>query len=143
MKRIISLTIWLVFLAWSFAVSQDTTASVEYKSYYRDSLTVARDTVDVKFLDPTRFNIYTITAYSDAVDTLSIFTLLKTTNGDVWVQHGSVDLADNTDETTLNITTTKHEYLLLDPQPSDGIRIISSSNDGSYTIIVVQGKKQE
>jgi hypothetical protein len=142
MKRILSLTIWLVFLAWSYSPAQSNNVSetIEWKTFYRDTLTATLDTMDIKFLSPERFDTYSIVAYTTAgADTVTVCT--KTNDDTTWVPCGLADMMDADDTVSIVIGTVAKEYELLTSQPNR-IRLVSASNDASTTIFIVQGKKR-
>lgn len=138
MKKIILLTIWFVFFAWSYGLAGDVDTIVTVNPYFLDTLTATIDTIDVAFMNPQRFSCFTITVKSSANDTITVWTPSR--DGSLWVQHALVDLSTNLDVASIPATTTQKEYLILDPQPQK-IRVISLSDDSSTCIISVAGKK--
>jgi hypothetical protein len=74
---------------------------------------------------------------SVGADTLQIWTLQN--NGAMWIQHAVIDLSSNTATAGCILSTTRKEFLLLDPQPNQ-IMIISPSDDASIDTVMVQGK---
>ncbi|MBE3140884.1 MAG: hypothetical protein IMZ53_09905 [Thermoplasmata archaeon] len=144
MKRIIEIILGvMLFVSLLQAQSDNRDVALGHDTTYNKfTLTTAIDTADFVFISPfkNKLTTYTLTASSSAVDTLQVWVLSK--DGTVWGQIGAVDLADNTDETTLNLTTTVHEYMLLAIEPAK-IRVISLSNDGSTATCVIAGKRTE
>ncbi len=136
MKNIL-LCIMLLLTMVGAAYSQDTSA-IASKTFYSDSLTTTKDTIDVQFRgDELGLKFYTITCYSTAVDTILVYTL--SADGTMWSQHGVKNLASNAAAVAVFSTTTKQEFLIIDAQPKK-IRLISTSNDGSVSYFVLAGK---
>lgn len=130
--------IFLLLVVVSFTFSQiDTQYSNE--GYVSITMTGANDTADVVPASSSGkgFQLVSIVALSSAVDTVSVYTLAR--DGSTWSQKGLLDLTSNTVVTTMILSTTAKEFLLLDPQ-SKQIRFISPSDDGSTNTIIIQGK---
>jgi hypothetical protein len=127
----------LLISATAFSQSDNINATVSTVEYYKARLTGAIDTLDITMARSPRYDFITVTAKSDAVDTIQVYTLSR--DGTAWTQMGVLDLSSNTAATTMILGTAYKEFALLDPQPLK-VRLISMSNDASYDSVIVMGK---
>jgi hypothetical protein len=135
MKKLSIFLIMLVAVSVSF--SQDLNRFPS-KLYQKDTLTTAVDTLDVSFNSDLYIKDYIITARTLAgADTVQVWLLAQ--DALTWVQQGVVGLADLADGTQIIVSTTAKDYLIADSLPTK-IRLISTSNDGSSTVVIVAGR---
>jgi hypothetical protein len=145
MKRFLIVSLILISCS---VFAQDTDPAVDFDVYpavpfYYDTLTVTNDTMDVDFerlsqTDKDQIVGYTIVAKTiSGTDTLNVFTLSRDER--FWTQKALTDLSADTTANVFPVTTTAKEFEISDPAPSK-IRIISTSNDGSSTLITVSAK---
>jgi hypothetical protein len=138
MKKLLSLIFIVPLLAFSQSDNINTSfGNVGYKSV---TLTTAIDTADIlpAGQNGKKFDFITVVGYSSAVDTVQVFTQAKHDTS-IWVQKALTDMTSNTTVTTIILSTTKKEWLIVDPQPFR-VRLISTSNDGSTSTLITQGK---
>jgi hypothetical protein len=135
MKKLFAMMLLMSSMAFSQTNNIDVT--VTNVEYYKAKLTAAIDTMDIVMPRSPRYDFITVTAKSDAVDTIQVYTLSR--DGTAWTQQGVIDLSSNTAATTMILSTAYKEFVLLDPQPLK-MRFISTSNDGSYDSLIVMGK---
>jgi hypothetical protein len=139
MKRILSLTIWLVFLAWatSFSQSNNVDTTVIGVDYFSQTMTASIDTLDIIFDLKPRPNFYAIAvACSTGADTITVW--VQQRDGSTWVQTALIDISDNTSDASMICSTTQKTWILLHPQPKK-VRLVSTSDDASSDYVVVQG----
>lgn len=85
-----------------------------------------------------KFDYITLVLTSSATDTVTVWTLSRadTTN---WVQKSLLNMNSGSTVTIASCTTTRQEFLILDPQPFR-VRLFLAGEDGSTVSAIVQGK---
>ncbi len=141
MKKLIFLILSLIALC-NICIAGDNidTVVTSSKSYFRDTLTTAIDTMDIAFEFPERFDSFEIEALSSAADTISVY--VQSADAAVWIKQAVIDLSTGGYVTTLNMATAWRAFEIIDPRPNK-IRLISASDDGSTCIVIVSGKRTE
>jgi hypothetical protein len=148
MKRIIVLTM-LLFLAFSLGLAQDTSVTLEYQTYYVDSLKSSaypittgngspRDTVDVKFSLESGFDYYQITAWSAEADTLVISVCAP--DASRFVQRAVINLASGATAASMVTSTTVVDFALAGGGQDNYFRFTSPGSTNTLHFIVA-GKK--
>lgn len=130
--------ILLLFCSIGLSQSNNIDVTLSGVKYRLDTLTTAIDTMDVRYGPTNQYPSYTITAYTlSGTDTLTVYT--KSWNNSFWSQVALVDLSTLSSVTTIAASTTKKEFVIADTSPY-AIRVISSSDDGSSTVVLITGK---
>jgi hypothetical protein len=138
MKKLILFTILFASIALSQSNNVDTT--VASKVYFRDTLTASIDTIDVLFANPDNWGYHTIMAVNPSgVDTVEVYA--KALDGSSnWSRHAVIRAEDDSVRTSIVTSTTAKEWILFGTHPQK-VRLISTSEDASTTIILLGVKK--
>jgi hypothetical protein len=110
------------------------------KTYARDTLTAAVDTADISTASAgENFQRWTIQVYTTTgTDTLSVFT--KSRDNGFWIQRSLTSMAAGTVVTTIPVTTTPTEFIIIDSEVKF-VRLITASDDESTTVFIIDGKR--
>ena len=138
------LVLILTIIICSFVFSQSNVDKLlTWETFYRDSLTVDKDTISIKFADynASQFDSYTVTVQSSSSDDDTLYMYTQTADTLDWVPSGVVGLTTGTYGTYIITSQTWTEYLLTDPQPKK-IRITRASDDASIPRIYITGKRE-
>lgn len=134
--------LFLMFSALSFSMAQSDNVDSTFSDvwYYRDTLTVAIDTIDIAFVPSSRYSYHTIMAYNptSGADTVEVYAL--SLDGSTWSRRAVTDETTGSTTTAIITSTTPKEWILYDTKPQK-VRLISTSNDGSTTIFLLGIKK--
>ena len=130
----------LLFAITAIGLAQDTTVAVA-KTYHVDSLTTAKDTIDLSFrYDENGYEAYSVTIYTDSgADTVNVYKL--SADASRFVQYGVVAMDSSSITRNIIVSTTAEDYIVLGSESSK-LRFISSSNDGSVTHLIVAIRKR-
>jgi hypothetical protein len=139
MKKLFLFVVLICSIGFSQSDNIDTT--LVSARVIRATLTTAIDTLIVRYgsANEPRYSTYTMLAHTTAgADTLQVFT--RSWDDSTWSQSGVVRMSDISSVTVADVSTTEKEFIIGTPQPYK-IMIISTSNDGSTTIVRLTGKK--
>lgn len=136
MKRIISLIIWLAFLAWSNIYAQDITLDMGNTGYTNYTMTTTADTLDINLGGSKFVNYYTILAKSTVSD--SVLVEIRVADS-LWCQQALLDLSTGSNVLFISATTTAKQYQLLDPAPKK-VRFRIEATDSANVVILVERK---
>lgn len=132
--------IFLVLLLGSITFAQTNIVdSTIAASTYRGTLTTATDTMDLKFSNTAAYTYHTVLVYCTAgADTVEVYVQVRDQGGE-WSRISLIDKPSGSTVTSIAASTTKKEFILLDSYLQK-IRYISTSDDGSSTVIVTSIK---
>jgi hypothetical protein len=146
MKRIIESLLGVMLFVSLLQAQSNVSATVgTLTTFYRDSLTVDKDTITVTFTSPFKrsLNFYTITVQSSVSDDDTLLIYTQSADALEWVLAGVKGITTGTYGTSIITSQTWTEYELTDPQPFGGaIRITRASDDASVPRIIVTGKRK-
>lgn len=136
--KLLSKLILMLLIFSAIAFSQNNlTEEVPRTNYVKFVMTGSIDTAFVTFNAGKKFDYVSIASLSTGVDSLQVWTLQN--DGAMWIQKGVCSLYDDTVKTTCVLSTSRREFVILDPQPNQ-LMLISPSDDGSVDTVIVQGK---
>jgi len=138
MKKLFSLL--LLFCSIGLSQSDNIDVTLSGLKYCSVTLVGTIDTADVRYGPTNQYGSYTLTVYSDATDSLSVWT--KSWNSVKWTKQAVVNLSTLSSATATEgiiASTTSTEYAIADSNPYS-IRITKNSLDASSTVVIVTGK---
>lgn len=142
MKKLL-LVITVILLAVDFSYSQASNNLDRFpnKLWQKDTLTTAIDTMDISFNSDIGIESYTVTAYCPSgADTVQAFSLNE--DGVTWSQRGLLHFGTGGAVATIVAGTTAYTWQVYKTDEMK-LRLISTSNDGSITVVIVVGKKRD
>jgi hypothetical protein len=132
------LLILLIVLSQVLCAQNNLSEEVPKTNYVKFVMTSAIDTAFVTFNAGKKFDYITVAAVcSTGVDTLQVWTLQN--DGASWVQNAVLGLTDDTVRTSCILSTSRKEFIILNPQVNQ-LMLISPSDDTSSDTVIVQGK---
>lgn len=138
MKKLIFILLLLPVLAFS----QSNNMYYDFGNVGYASMTLT-NSIDSAFvvtggMSGKKFDYITLVLNSSSTDTVTVWTLsrLDTTT---WVQKSLLNMTSGSTVTLASCTTTRQEFLILDPQ-TFRVRLLLSGEDASTVTAVIQGK---
>jgi hypothetical protein len=136
--KLIKLFILILVLSVSLYAQNNLSEEVPRTNYVKFVMTAAIDTAFVTFNVSRKFDFVTVAAVcSTGVDSLQVWTLQN--DGASWVQNAVLGLTDDTVRTSCILSTSRKEFIVLNPQVNQ-LMLISPSDDTSSDTVIVQGK---
>lgn len=132
----------MIVLISSFAFTQTNNLDrFPSKLYQKDTLTTSIDTMDVSFNSDLGIESYVVTAYCPSgADTLQVYSMMD--DNVTWSPRALLSFTSGSAVATLPVSTTVLSGQIYKTGHSK-IRIISTSNDGSTTVVIVSGSKSD
>jgi hypothetical protein len=136
--KLIKLFILILVLSVSLYAQNNLSEEVPRTNYVKFVMTAAIDTAFVTFNVSRKFDFVTVAAVcSTGVDSLQVWTLQN--DGASWIQNAVLGLTDDTVRTSCILSTSRKEFIVLNPQVNQ-LMLISPSDDTSSDTVIVQGK---
>ncbi len=136
--KLIKLFILILVLSVSLYAQNNLSEEVPRTNYVKFVMTAAIDTAFVTFNVSRKFDFVTVAAVcSTGVDSLQVWTLQN--DGASWVRNAVLGLTDDTVRTSCILSTSRKEFIVLNPQVNQ-LMLISPSDDTSSDTVIVQGK---
>ena len=136
--KLIKLFILILVLSVSLYAQNNLSEEVPRTNYVKFVMTAAIDTAFVTFNVSRKFDFVTVAAVcSTGVDSLQVWTLQN--DGASWIQNAVLGLTDDTVRTSCILSTSRKEFVILNPQVNQ-LMLISPSDDTSSDTVIVQGK---
>lgn len=138
MKQINKILVLILILCCVAQAQNNLSEEVPRTNYVKFVMTASIDTAFVTFNMGRKPDFVTVAAVcSTGVDSLQVWTLQN--DGASWVQNAVLGLTDDTVRTSCILSTSRKEFIILNPQVNQ-LMLISPSDDASSDTVIVQGK---